>query len=73
MRIIFALLIFTGCQRATDFPLEAGECVLGDQMAVWQVLREDEGTYLMARTPVIEGSPIHIVKDLRTFKKVECP
>ncbi len=42
-------------------------------MEVWQLLRENEGKYLFVQFPPKEGMPVHLVEDLKVFKKVDCP
>ncbi len=42
-------------------------------MEVWQLLRENEGNYLFVQFPPKEGMPVHLVKDLKVFNKVDCP
>lgn len=68
------LLVFTlACMPVKEIKLVPGECVLGKGMAVWKLISMNHGEYMFAVMPVQEGSPLEIVKDISTFKKVECP
>lgn len=69
----FWLLLIISCTPATPPVLQKGDCVIGPGMDIYQLMRESEGVFLFARVPVQEGSPLEIVKDISTFKKVECP
>lgn len=73
MKIILLGLLISSCQRAAEVKISPGDCVLGDEMAVWKLERVNNDRYLFARMPAEEGTPVEIVKDIRTFKKVECP
>lgn len=74
MRYRFLILILgLACTKTEVMNIKKGECVLGRGMDVYQLIREDEGIYLFARVPVDESSPLEVVKDLSTFRKVECP
>jgi hypothetical protein len=74
MKALLLGLLLLGCQRTLEPNLSKGDCVLGDETAVWKLMRiSDDGEYLLARMPAYEGTPVEIVRDVRTFKKVECP
>jgi hypothetical protein len=53
--------------------MEWGDCILGQNMEVWEFLREGDGKYLFVKFPAIDGSPVYTLDDLSTFKKVSCP
>lgn len=74
MQIVFVILLFmSGCQRAGQIEVSIGECVIGDESAIWKLVQKNNNQYLFARMPLQEGSPMEVISDLRTFKKVECP
>lgn len=70
---LLLLLFIVSCSVNKAPELAKGDCVLGENMEVWELLRQDEGKYLFAQFPVREGVPVHVVEDLRPFKKVDCP
>lgn len=41
-------------------------------MAVWELFRESNGTYLFVQYSVQRGAKVEIVSDLTTFSKVDC-
>jgi hypothetical protein len=65
------LILMTSC-LALGPELAPGDCVLGTGMAVWELLRESNGTYLFVQYPVQRGAKVEIVSDLTTFSKVDC-
>ena len=73
MRYLFFLIILTSCLPLTPSKLEVGECVLGEEMVVWKLLRMEKGIYLFVDVPEKEGAPIRTVEDIAAFKKVNCP
>ena len=67
--ILFSLL---ACSPSIP-PVKVGECVLGTDMGVWKLMREDDGKFLFVQYPEVEGAPVHAVMDLVAYKKVDCP
>jgi hypothetical protein len=70
--LIFCLFIIS-CSPTIIPKIDLGECVLGTDMSIWKLLRKDQEKYLFVQYPELEGSPVHIISDLSTFKEVECP
>lgn len=70
---LLLLLIILGCERVKPVKLQIGDCVIGEAMNIWKLIRMDENKYMFATNPVEEGSQIQVVSDPSTFKKVECP
>jgi hypothetical protein len=73
MRLLILLLLLLGCERNKPMNIQVGDCVIGEAMNIWKLIRMDEGKYMFATNPVEEGSQIQVVEDPSTFKKVECP
>ena len=74
MRFLLLLLLLS-CERIRPINLEVGDCVIGEGMDIWKLIREDDEDkeYMFATNPVEEGSLVQVVGDISTFKKVECP
>ena len=73
MRFLLLLSLLIGCERARPVNIQVGDCVIGEAMNIWKLIRMDEDKYMFATNPVEEGSLIQVVSDASTFKKVECP
>ncbi len=71
MKYLILISFLSACSPSPN--LKVGECVLGTNMGVWKLMREDEGKYLFVQFPELEGAPVHAVADVSAFKKVECP
>lgn len=72
MRYLLILLIVAGCNPANRLP-EVDECVIGPQMDVMKLLREEDDKYMFVEYPYAEDSPVEIMEDVSALKKVECP
>lgn len=73
MRLLLLITLIISCSPSKTPDMNIGDCVVGENMEVWQLLRVDGGKYLFAQFPVREGMPVHLVDDLSVFKKVDCP
>lgn len=73
MRLLIFFLLLVGCERTKPINIQVGDCVIGEAMNIWKLIRMDEEKYMFATNPVEEGSQIQVVNDPSTFKKVECP
>jgi hypothetical protein len=73
VRYLFFLIILVSCLPLTPAKLKAGDCVLGDDMVTWKLLRTERGIYLFVDAPEREGSLIRTIEDISAFKKVTCP
>jgi hypothetical protein len=68
--ILFTLI---ACNSSINSDLTVDSCVLGEDMVVWQLIREDDGKYLFSDVPVKEGAMVHVFEDISALKKVDCP
>lgn len=73
MKYPVMLLIFCGCIAINDRMPEVNECVIGPKMDVLKLLRTDEDKFLFVEYPYEKDSPVSIIQDVSTLKKVECP
>lgn len=73
MKYLFLITLIISCTPAKTPDMNIGDCVVGENMEVWQLLREEEGKYLFVQFPPREGMPVHLLDDLSVFKKVDCP
>jgi len=73
MRYLIFLIILASCIPLKSSKLDVGECVLGEDMVVWKLLKKDKNLYLFVDAPEKEGSLLRTVEDISAFKKVKCP
>lgn len=73
MKTVVFLFLITSCLQSAKSDPKIGECVLDDAMAIWKIMREDEGKFLVASYPYGEGAPVNVVTDFSPFKVVKCP
>lgn len=75
MKYFLTLILFLllGCELAIKPDLKLGDCVLGENNAIWKYKGETEGKYRFVGWSEEDGDPYRIVDDLSTFKEVECP
>ncbi|MCM2350049.1 MAG: hypothetical protein NDI69_08500 [Bacteriovoracaceae bacterium] len=73
MKLFIIITLIFSCTPVKTPDMNVGDCVVGQNMEVWQLLREDEGKFLFAQFPVREGKPVHLIDDIAVFKKIECP
>jgi hypothetical protein len=73
LRYLLFLLIVVSCLPLTPAKLKEGDCVIGDNMVIWKLLRNEKGIYLFVDAPEREGSLIRTIKDISALKKVTCP
>jgi hypothetical protein len=66
-------LTFIACIPVKKPDFKAGDCVLGPEMKVWKIEREDEDNYLLSEFPFSEDSKVEVVKDFSTLRKTDCP
>jgi hypothetical protein len=69
--IFFFILISCIPVKKPDF--KVGDCVLGPEMKVWNIVKEDEDHYLLSKFPPTENSKVEVVKDFSTLRKIDCP
>ena len=67
------LFLLLSCTKASKSKITSGDCVLGGNMQVWKLLRQEDDMYLFAKYPLVEGTPVEMVTDISAFKKVDCP
>ena len=72
MKFLILFSILSACSPSIP-PPKVGECVIGTNMGVWKLMREENGKFLLIQYPEVEGSPVHTVTDLAAYKKVDCP
>lgn len=73
MHLLLLFLLLLSCERLKPVNLTVGDCVIGEGMDIWKLIRADQGEYLFVTNPVEEGSRVELIDDVSTFKKVECP
>lgn len=73
MHLLLLFLLLLSCERLKPVNLAVGDCVIGEGMDIWKLIRADQGEYLFVTNPVQEGSRVELMDDVSTFKKVECP
>lgn len=73
MKYFLLLVVLLGCNPANRSLPKVDECVIGPQMDVMKLLREEDEKFLFVEYPYAEDSPVEIMEDVSALKKVECP
>lgn len=73
MKYFLLLFLIASCLPGRNIRPEVGECVLGQGMSVWKLLRMEQGKYLFASFPADRDARINVVDVGVPLKVIACP